>query len=133
MGHAGVGSLVFTYAILLNSVLGVKPTVVPFTGGAPAANALIGGQIDYMLNIIVDVGQQVQVGTIKAYAIAAAERHPALPNVPTTLEAGLPDFLALPWYALFAPKGTPQPIREKTVRRIPDCSDAHDRASPSHR
>src|SRR5262249_10758496 len=60
---------------------------VPFTGGAPAANALIGGQIDYMLNDIVDVGQQVQAGTIKAYAIAAPERHPALPNVPTTLEA----------------------------------------------
>ena len=113
VGHSGVGSLIFTYALLLNSLLGVKPTMVPFTGGAPAANALIGGQIDYMLNGISEVGQQVQAGTIKAYAIAAAERHPALPNVPTTLEAGLPEFLALPWYALFGPKGTPQPIRNK--------------------
>jgi tripartite-type tricarboxylate transporter receptor subunit TctC len=87
VGHAGVGSLTFTYALLLNSLLGVKPTMVPFTGAAPAANALIGGQIDYMLNGISDVGQQVQAGMIKAYAIAAAEHHPALPNVPTTLES----------------------------------------------
>jgi tripartite-type tricarboxylate transporter receptor subunit TctC len=106
---------------LLNSLLGVKPTMVPFTGAAPAANALIGGQIDYMLNDIADVGQQVQAGTIKAYAIAAAERHPALPNVPTTLMAGLPEFLASSWGALFAPKGTPQPIRDK-------LTDALDRA-----
>ena len=93
VGHAGVGSNLFTYTLLLNSLLGVKPTMVPFTGAAPATNALIGGQIDYMLNDIVDAGQQIQAGTIKAYAIAAAERHPALPNVPTTSEAGLPQFL----------------------------------------
>ena len=102
-------------------VLGVMPTMVPFTGATPAANALIGGQIDYMLTGITEVGQQVQAGTIKAYAIAAAERHPALPNVPTTLEAGLPEFLASPWSALFAPKGTPQPILNK-------LTDALDRA-----
>ena len=95
--------------------------MVPFTGGAPAANALVGGQIDYMVNGINEVGQQVQAGTIKAYAITAAERHPALPNVPTTLEAGLPEFLALPWFALFAPKGVSQPILDK-------LTDALDRA-----
>jgi tripartite-type tricarboxylate transporter receptor subunit TctC len=121
VGHAGVGSLLFTYALLLNSLLGVKPTMVPFTGAAPMANALIGGQIDYMLNGIHEVGQQVHAGTIKAYAIAAAERHPSLPNVPTTLEAGLPEFLALPWFALFAPKGVPQPVLDK-------LTDALDRA-----
>jgi tripartite-type tricarboxylate transporter receptor subunit TctC len=119
VGHAGVGSNNFTYTLLLNSLIGVRPTMVPFTGGAPAANALIGGQIDYMLNTISDVGQQVQAGTIKAYAITAAERHPALPNVPTTLEAGLPEFLASPWLALFAPKGTPQPI----LNRLTDALD----------
>src|SRR5262249_6747118 len=68
-----------------------------------------------------EVGQQVQAGTIKAYAITAAERHPALPNVPTTLEAGLPEFLALPWFALFVPKGVSQPILDK-------LTDALDRA-----
>jgi tripartite-type tricarboxylate transporter receptor subunit TctC len=121
VGHAGVGSLLFTYALLLNSLPGVEPTMVPFTGAAPMANALIGGQIDYMLNGIHEVGQHVLAGTIKAYAIAAAERHPSLPNIPTTLEAGLPEFLALPWFALFAPKGVPQPI-------LNQLTDALDRA-----
>jgi tripartite-type tricarboxylate transporter receptor subunit TctC len=55
VGHAGVGSNAFTYVLLLNSLLGVKPTMVPFTGGAPATNALIGGQIDYMLSQINDI------------------------------------------------------------------------------
>jgi len=130
VGHAGVGSNLFTYALLLNSLLGVKPTMVPFTGGAPAANAFIGGQIDYMVNDIVDVVQQVQAGTIKAYAIAAAERHPAMPNVPTTLEAGLPEFLASPWYGLFAPKGVPQLILDKltdTLDRALDDDNARRR------
>ena len=48
MGHAGVGSAIFTFGLLLNSLLGVKPTLVPFNGGEPAMNALIGGQVDYI-------------------------------------------------------------------------------------
>jgi tripartite-type tricarboxylate transporter receptor subunit TctC len=107
MAHAGVGSNAFNFGLALNSLLGVKPTLVPFGGTGPAANALVGGQVDYMLNGIAEVGSQVQAGTLKAYAICSAERSPALPGVPTTKEAGLPEFLALPWYALFAPKGTP--------------------------
>jgi len=110
VGHAGVGSITFTFALLLNSLLGIKPTMVPFNGGALAVNALIGGQIDYMSNGIADIGQQVQVGTIKAYAVGATERHPILPDVPTTIEVGLPEFQALPWWALFAPKGVPKQI-----------------------
>jgi tripartite-type tricarboxylate transporter receptor subunit TctC len=110
VAHAGVGSTTFAYSLLLNSILGVNPTMVPFNGAAPAMNALLAGQCDYMCNGITSVGQYVQVATIKAYAVGARERHPALPNVPTTLETGLPEFQALPWWALFAPKGVPQPI-----------------------
>jgi tripartite-type tricarboxylate transporter receptor subunit TctC len=110
VGHAGVGSITFTFALLLNSLLGIKPTMVPFNGSAPLTNALIGGQIDYMTNGIDQTGQHVQAGTIKAYAIGATERHPDLPNVPTALEAGLPEFQGLAWWAFFAPKGVPQPI-----------------------
>jgi tripartite-type tricarboxylate transporter receptor subunit TctC len=54
MGHAGVGSITFILPLLLNSLLGIKPTMVPFNGAAPAANALIGGQVDYMCNGIAD-------------------------------------------------------------------------------
>jgi tripartite-type tricarboxylate transporter receptor subunit TctC len=123
VAHGGVGSLTFTYSLLLNSLLGVKPTMVPFTGALPAANALVGGQVDFMLNGMVEIGQQVQAGTVKAYAIAAAERHPALPNVPTTLEAGLPDCRAVGWFALFAPKGTPKPILDKLTDALDTALD----------
>jgi tripartite-type tricarboxylate transporter receptor subunit TctC len=119
--HAGVGSITHFTCLLLNSMLGVKPTLVPFTGAAPATNALIGGQVDYLCNTIPDAVQQVQAGTIKAYAITTVERNPTLPNVPTTKEAGLPEFQLSAWFAMFAPKGTPKPVLDR-------LSDALDRA-----
>jgi len=121
MSHAGVGSTFFTTCLLLNSILDVKPALVPFNGGAPAMNALMGGQVDYMCADVLTAAPQLQAGTIKAYAIAAAERSPALPNLPTTREAGLPEFQAAGWNALFAPKSTPKPILDK-------LSDALDKA-----
>jgi tripartite-type tricarboxylate transporter receptor subunit TctC len=121
MAHTGVGSITHVSCLLLNSILGVKPTQVPFTGGAPAINALIGGQVDYMCNTIPDVIAQVQGGTIKVYAISSADRNPTLPNVPTAKEAGLPEFQVSAWNALFAPKGTPKPVLDK-------LSDALDKA-----
>ena len=95
--------------LLLNSILDMKPVGVPFNGTGPAMNALVGGQVDYMCDQIVNAVPQIKGGTIKAYAIATPERNPSLPNVPTTKEAGLPAFQAPAWNALFAPKGTPKP------------------------
>lgn len=113
MAHAGVGSVSFTTCLLLNSILDVKPTAVPFNGTGPAMNALVGGQVDYMCDQIVNAVPQIKGGTIKAYAIATPKRNPALPDVPTTTEAGLPEFQVSAWNALFAPKGTPKPIIDK--------------------
>jgi tripartite-type tricarboxylate transporter receptor subunit TctC len=121
MGHAGVGSIMFSFGLLLNTVLDVKPTLVPFNGGGPATTALLGGQIDYTCSVITDVSPHVRAGTLKGYALAAGERNAALPDVPTTKEAGLPEFTSAPWIALFAPKNTPQPI-------LNDLSDALDEA-----
>jgi putative tricarboxylic transport membrane protein len=113
MAHAGVGSVSHVTCLLLNSILAVKPTAVPFNGTGPAMNALVGGQVDYMCDQIVNVVPQVNGGTIKAYAIGTPERNPALPNIPTSKEAGLPEFQASAWNALFAPKGTPPAIGDK--------------------
>jgi tripartite-type tricarboxylate transporter receptor subunit TctC len=121
MAHAGVGSVSFTTCLLLNLILNIKPTSIPFNGTGPALTALISGQVDFMCDQIVNIVQQVQAGQIKAYAVGTAERNPALPNVPTSKEAGLPEFQAQAWNALFAPKGTPQPVLEK-------LSDALDKA-----
>jgi tripartite-type tricarboxylate transporter receptor subunit TctC len=111
--HAGVGSVSFTTCTLLNSLLSVQPTLIPYTGTGPSMNALVAGQVDYMCDQIVNAVPQILGGTIKAYAIATPERNPSLPNVPTTTEAGLPDYQVSAWNALFAPKGTPQAIVDK--------------------
>jgi tripartite-type tricarboxylate transporter receptor subunit TctC len=110
IAHAGVGSISHFTCLLLDSVLGAKPTMVPFNGTAPAINAMVAGQIDYMCDPISDIVQQFHAGTIKVYAIGTAERHPALPDIPTAKEAGLPQFEVSAWYSLFAPKDTPKPI-----------------------
>jgi tripartite-type tricarboxylate transporter receptor subunit TctC len=123
MAHAGVGSVSFTTCLLLNHILQVKPTSIPFQGTGPSMNALIGSQVDYMCDQIVNAVPQVQGGTIKAYAIGTEERNPALPNVPTSKEAGLPDFQASAWNALIAPKGTPKPIVDKLSAALDKALD----------
>ena len=123
--HAGVGSVSFTTCTLLNSQLGVKHhRVVAYRGTGPALNDLVGGQVDYMCDQIVNVIEQIKAGAIHAYAIATTERSPALPDVPTTKEAGLPDYEVSAWNALFAPKGTPKEIvaalNDALVRALDD-------------
>ncbi len=111
--HAGVGSVSFTTCSLLNSILGIKPTRVPYQGTGPALNDLVGGQVDYMCDQIVNLTPQIQAGSIKAYGIGTEKRSPALPDVPTTKEGGLPEFQVSAWNALFAPKGTPKEVVTK--------------------
>lgn len=113
MAHAGVGSVSYSSCELLSSVLEIKPTGVPFNGTGPAMNALVGGQVDYMCDQIVNAVPQINGGTIKAYAIATPDRNASLPNLPTTTEAGLPKYQVSAWNAIFAPKGTPPEIVAK--------------------
>ena len=108
---------------LLNSILDIKPIGVPFNGTGPAMNALVGGQVDYMCDQIVNAVPQINGGTIKAYAVATPERNPSLPDVPTTTEAGLPAFQAQAWNAIFAPKGTPAPIVAKLNAAVAKALD----------
>ena len=111
--HAGVGSVSFTTCTFFNSLLGAKPTRVVYRGTGPALNDLVSGQVDYMCDQIVNLVPQIQAGTIKAYAVALPQRSPAVPDVPTTKEAGLPEFQVSAWNALFAPKGTPPDVIAK--------------------
>ncbi|HEX2216399.1 MAG TPA: tripartite tricarboxylate transporter substrate-binding protein [Xanthobacteraceae bacterium] len=123
MAHAGVGSVSYTGCLLLNSAIGIKPTLVPFTGTAPAMNALLAGQVDYVCDPILGPLPHVRAGTVKAHAIATAKRHPALPDVPTAAEQGLPQFAAAPFYGVFAPKGTPQPVLDKLAEALNTALD----------
>jgi tripartite-type tricarboxylate transporter receptor subunit TctC len=109
LAHTGVGSNSFTYALLLNATMRTKPTLIPFGSNAPAMTALLGGQVDYFMGTILDVGSHIETKAVKIFAFCAAKRHPLLPNVPTTVEVGLPNMESAPWWALFAPKGTARP------------------------
>lgn len=113
VAHAGVGSVSYTACLMLHAAIGIKPTLVAFGGTGPAMTAVVGGQVDYLCDTILGVVPQVQAKTIKALAIATTQRNPALPDLPTSLEGGVPGFMAAPFYALFAPKGTPQAIMDK--------------------
>jgi tripartite-type tricarboxylate transporter receptor subunit TctC len=108
--HAGIGAVSHMTCIMFNSQLGIKPTAVPYSGTGPALNDLVSGQVDYMCDQIVNLVQQVKAGAIKAYAIATPVRSPALPDLPTTIEAGMPDYQVTAWNAIFAPKDTPKEI-----------------------
>lgn len=114
--HAGVGSVSHTTCLLFNSVIGIKTRGVPYRGTAPAMNDLIGGQVDYLCDQGVNVAPQTRAGTIKTLAIAQDRRAPLLPDVPTSTEAGVPDFKVIVWNAMFTHKDAP-PAAVATLNR----------------
>jgi tripartite-type tricarboxylate transporter receptor subunit TctC len=118
VGHAGLGSVSYIGCLLLNSAIGIKPTMVPFTGTAPVLNAMLGGQIDYECDPVLGTLSQVRAGTVKALAIAARKRSPMLPDVPTSYEQGLPEFDCAPFYAVFVPSGTPQSVIDRLAEAL---------------
>jgi len=117
-GHAGLGSVSYIGCLLLHSAIGIKPTMVPFTGTAPVINAMLSGQVDYECEPVLGPLPHVRAGTLKALAIATTKRSPLLPDVPTSAEAGLPGFDCAPFYAVFAPKGTPQPVLARLAEAL---------------
>jgi tripartite-type tricarboxylate transporter receptor subunit TctC len=118
VGHAGLGSVSYIGCLLLNAAIGIKPAMIPFTGTAPVLSAMLGGQIDYECDPVLGTLSQVQAGSVKALAVAARKRSPMLPDVPTSYEQGLPEFDCAPFYAVFAPRGTPQPIVAKLTEAL---------------
>jgi tripartite-type tricarboxylate transporter receptor subunit TctC len=113
--NAGVGSVSHTTCTLFQSLTGTKFTRVPYRGTGPALNDLVGGQVDFGCDQIVNLVPQISAGNIKPIAIATPERSPSLPDVPTTKEAGLPEYEVSAWNAIFAPKGTPKEITARLV------------------
>lgn len=113
VGHAGLGSVSYIGCLLLHAAIGIKPTMIPFTGTAPVLTAMLSGQVDYECDPVLGILSQVQAGNVRALAIAARKRSPLLPDVPTSHEQGLPEFDISPFYAVFVPSGTPQAVLEK--------------------
>jgi tripartite-type tricarboxylate transporter receptor subunit TctC len=112
-GHAGIGSTNHLACALFSHVAGLRMNAIPYRGEAPAVNDLVAGQIDSACVLAPAAVPQLQAGTIRALMVAAPERSPSAPDVPTSREAGLEGFLFQGWNAVFAPKGTPRPVAAK--------------------
>ena len=92
VGHAGLGSVSYIGCLLLNAAIGIKPTMVPFTGTAPVLNAMLAARSTMNAIPVLGTLSQVRAGNVKALAVAAKKRSPMLPDVPTSHEQGLPEF-----------------------------------------
>jgi tripartite-type tricarboxylate transporter receptor subunit TctC len=110
MGHSGIGATSHITCVLLFQLIGAQPTYVTYRGYGQTINDILSGSIDGSCDLVTSVSGQISAGAVKAFAIAADERSPALPAVPTAKEAGLPEFRVETWMGLFAPKGTPAPV-----------------------
>jgi tripartite-type tricarboxylate transporter receptor subunit TctC len=86
---------------------------VPFSGTAPALNALLGGQVDLLCDQTTQTTQHIKAGTVKLFGVTTKERIRALPDAPTLSEGGLKDFEVIVWHGVYAPKGTPIAVVDK--------------------
>jgi tripartite-type tricarboxylate transporter receptor subunit TctC len=112
-GNAGTGSASHLTTLLFMSRAHVDLQLVPYRGLSQAMNDLLAGQIETMFDQVISSGPHIHNGGVKPIAVTAPTRAKAIPDVPTTIEAGLPELQTLTWTALFAPKGTPQPIVDR--------------------
>jgi tripartite-type tricarboxylate transporter receptor subunit TctC len=112
-GNAGTGSASHLTTLLFASQTHVDVQLVPYRGLSQAMNDLLAGQIETMFDQVISSSPHILAGGVKPIAVTGPVRAKAIPNVPTTIEAGLPELQTLTWTALFAPKGTPKPIIDK--------------------
>ena len=110
---SGNGTSIHLSGEMFKQMTGVDIVHVPYRGSAPAVNDLIAGQVDLMFDNLPSSIGQVRGGNLRAIAVTSAKRSPALPDVPTIAESGLPGFEASSWFAIFAPAKTPPEIVQK--------------------
>jgi tripartite-type tricarboxylate transporter receptor subunit TctC len=109
-GSAGAGSATHLGCVLMNYLIGVKITHVPYRGTGPAMQDLQGGRIDYLCDVMTTAKPPIDGGSVKGLAVFDSKRSSALPNIPTAAEQGTPDLIAYTWNAIFLPKEAPESI-----------------------
>lgn len=130
----GVGSFTHFITEALNSTIGIKMIHVPYKGSAPAATALLGGEVMASFDALQSTLPQVRAKRLRALAIGAAKRASVAPEIPTFAEAGVPNFTASAWFGLFAPVNTPHEIIMKLhaeavkALALPEIRDHFERA-----
>lgn len=117
-GSAGNGTPGHLVGEMFAKAAGAELRHVPYKGSAPAVTDLLGGQIPLMFDPVQSVLQHVQSGRLRALAVSSRARSAVLPQVPTLAEAGLKDFEATAWWAVFAPAGTPAPVASQLQAEV---------------
>jgi tripartite-type tricarboxylate transporter receptor subunit TctC len=144
--NAGVGAASHLCGLLIEDALDVDLTEASYDGTGPAMTDLLGGHVDFMCDQTTNTSEQIQGGSVKAYAVTSPERVSTLPDVPTTAEAGLESVQVSVWHGLYVPADTPDAVvselttalqaalRDQTViDRLADLGTApvaQDRATP---
>ncbi len=117
-GNVGLGSASHLCGLMFMSAIDAKLTPIYYKGGGPALNDIIAGHIDVYCDPATGPTPHIQAGTITGYAITSKKRVAALPNVPTSTEAGVAGFDVTTWYGLYAPRNTPKPIVDALVAAL---------------
>ena len=114
----GNGSVSHIGTEIFKQITGVEIVHVPYKGSGPAVQDVLAGQVQVFITTPPSVMQHVQSGKLKGLAVTGKTRHPGMPNVPTTAEAGLPSFQLESWVALYAPAETPAPVIAKLTDAV---------------
>jgi tripartite-type tricarboxylate transporter receptor subunit TctC len=122
----GTGSSLYLATELLKAKTGIKLTIVPYKGAGPALNDLLGGHIDGMFDAMPVMVTQAKAGKVTPLAVTSLRRSPALAEVPTMMEAGVPDYEISGWFGILAPSNTPAPIAERLREEVAKAVAAPD-------
>jgi len=114
----GNGTLCHLSGELFKSQTGTDLLHVPYKGSAPAVTALLGGEVNLAFDTLTILAPQIKAGKVKGLVISSKERSPLLPNVPTAVEAGLPQYLVTSWFGIVVPAATPKDIVARLNREL---------------
>ena len=125
-GNAGVGSISHLTMLLFDQRAHIKVQHVPYRGLSQAMNDLLGGQIELMFDQVISASPHIAGGEVRPIAVTGPTRAAAIPDVPTTAEAGLPELETIAWSALFFPKSTPPAIVSRVNAAMIEALDDKD-------
>ena len=125
-GSSGIGGAGHLAGELLAQMAGINIVHVPYKGGGPAMQGMLGGQIPAMFATPVSAGGQIRAGKVRAIVTTGPVRARLLADIPTVAESGYPGYEALNWYAYLAPAATPAPIIERLNRELVQALNAPD-------
>ncbi|MSP98036.1 MAG: tripartite tricarboxylate transporter substrate binding protein [Betaproteobacteria bacterium] len=114
-GNGGTGHIAME---MLKSAADIDLVHIPYKGGGPALNALLGGEAPVLINSIIPAVPQIKAGRVVALGVTSSRRSSTLPNVPTIAEAGIPGFEAIGWFGFYVPAATPAGIVNRLNRQV---------------